>query len=569
MKRLFAACALLPAWAVAQVDYTLNVNAPGKSISVSVRVAQTNASQEFRIPAWCPGFYFLQNYEKKIFDVAASGENGEKLEVTTGADARGWKVANPTQGPVTFSYKVTGDDGGLGFFGVSVQGHAAFINGPAAFVYLEGRKNEVCRLSVGKLPAKWQIATAMDPDQERFKSADYDEFIDHPIQLGEFERRTFDVEGTAFSAVFVPAKPGKMNADAYAEVEKLRAISAAGLRMMGGFPFRRYLYIVHLTPGSFSGGLEHRASNVINTDDFNPLGIEDLAAHEFFHSWNVKHIRPDVLGPFDYTKPVRTGNLWFAEGVTDYYAYRLTFQAALKAEQWMLETYSMQIAELQSAAKRRQKTVEEVSKGAWETGGFGDGDFSYYTKGSIMGLLFDAAIRDATAGEKSLDDVLRLLYRNHRLPKPGFPEDGLRLAINQVAGKDLSELYNRMARSTQELPYDQLTKIGLRLEEPGKRYTEPGITVRGGQVLSVRGPLEREGLRAGDVITLLNGKPFSMAAMAAVMPGENVSLEAKRGDQKGAFRFRMPSRIADSYRIVRDPFATTAAQSLLAGWLKR
>lgn len=568
MKWTACIAALTPVAAWAQIDYTLNVDVPAKSVQVTVKLASTDASQEFRIPAWCPGFYFIQSYEKKISDVVATDSAGNRLEIKP-TDSRGWAVANPSLGPVSFSYRVVGDDGGLGFFGVSVRDHAVFVNGPAAFVYPSGRLTEPCRLTIGNLPNRWQIATAMDPDQASYKAAGYDEFIDHPIQLGVFERRTFDVESIPFTAVFVPATSSKMNCSPDLEVDRLRQVSLPPLQMFGGAPFKRYLYIVHLSPGSFNGGLEHRASNVINTEDFNPLAIDDLAAHEYFHAWNVKHIRPKVLGPFDYAKQVRTGNLWFAEGVTDYYAYRTTYRAQLQDEVRMLETYAMQIAELQGSRKRLQKTIEEVSIGAWETGGFGDDDLSYYTKGSIIGLLLDAAIRDATKGVKSLDDVMRLLYRNHRLPKPGFEEDSLRVAINEVAGADLSAIYSRMVRSKQEMPYELLGKIGYRLEEPGKRYPFLEFAFRGQILTSVQGPLARAGLRAGDQLVSVNGQPFSASAMAGLRAGDTLKIEAKRGDRVGTFTAPLPSRVAPGYRIVRDPFASGEATRRMQEWLQR
>ncbi len=290
----------------------------------------------------------------------------------------------------------------------------------------------------------------------------YDEFIDHPIQLGKFDRRTFAISGIPFEVVYV-APDNKPLCDMDAETERLRRVSEPALKMFGGAGFKRYVYIIHLSIGNFSGGLEHRACNVQAIANSPELHLDDLAAHEYFHAWNVKQIRPKILGPFDYTGPQRTANLWFAEGVTDYYSKLHTFQSGLKTESWLNDELVSQIHQLQNGQTRKTKTVEESSRECWESDGFGVGDLSYYTKGLLAGFLFDAAIIDATNGKKTLDDVMRKLFVEHKLPKPGYGEDELRLTINEIAGTDLSALYNKMIRTTDELPYDVLLKIGLRV----------------------------------------------------------------------------------------------------------
>lgn len=567
MKRLACLFALLPCLALAQIDYSLNVDVPAKSITVSIRLEKADATQEFRIPYWCPGFYFIQNYQRKISDVVATDAEGNTLRIHR-PDERAWLVQNPKGGPIRLTYRVLGDDGGLGFFCVSVRDRAAFVNGAAAFMYPEGRLDEPCRLSIGKLPTKWEIATPMDPKGDKWEAAGYDEFIDHPIQMGLLERRKFEVEEIPFEAVFVRSERD-MRCDPDAETARLKQVAAPAIRMFGGAPFKRYLFIIHLDPGNFDGGLEHRACNVINTADSRPLMIDDLAAHEYFHAWNVKQIRPKVLGPFDYTGPVRTANLWFSEGVTDYYAYRSTYRAGLQSEEWMLENYAFQIAELQNSKKRLSKTIEQVSRGAWETGGFGDGDYSYYTKGSICGLVFDAAIRGATEGKKSLDDVMRFLYAEHKLPKPGFAEDGLLKAINQVSGHDFTALYKQMIQSTQDMPYTYLSELGLRLQVPGNAYLSYGFQRRGPEVTEVSGELLSEGLRQGDRITKVNGQPYRDDSFVGLRPEDPVHLVLERDG--GEFEFTVKAQMvpAQGYRLERDPFANATRLKRLAEWLEK
>jgi predicted metalloprotease with PDZ domain len=324
-----------------------------------------------------------------------------------------------------------------------------------------------------------------------------------------------------------------------------------------------------LDPGAFDGGLEHRSSCVINTANSEPLMIDELLAHEYFHAWNVKQMRPKVLGPFDYSQPNRTANLWFAEGVTDYYGYLTTYQSSLQSEEWLLESFSFNIAELQNSKVRLQKTLEEVCKGTWETGGFGNDDLSYYTKGLVVGLIFDSVIRKTTDGKKSLDDVMRMLYKRHKLPNPGYGEDDIRLAINETAGVDLSDLYNRMVRSTLEVPYENLSAIGLRVATPGKPQPSLGFASRGAQVSEVGSVMLNAGLREKDRISEVNGKPYAEGVFAGLSVGDEVTLTVDRKGTKMQFKTKVQMVDPQGYRLERDPFAGVEATKLLNQWLAK
>jgi predicted metalloprotease with PDZ domain len=230
---------------------------------------------------------------------------------------------------------VLGDDPGLGFFAVSVKPHTVFINGPAAFMYLVGRLQEKVRVRFD-LPPKWEVGTAMEKTGDaEWSSEGYDELADHPIQLGLFERRQFKSEGTPMEAIFVSESQSfRQNLDE--EARQLSELSRPAIRMMGSVPFKKFVYIVHLAVGDFSGGLEHRASTVLAVSNTSQLRLHELATHEFFHAWNVKQIRPKALGPFDYAQKVRVPGIWFSEGVTDYYAHLHAYQAGFREAEAMI-----------------------------------------------------------------------------------------------------------------------------------------------------------------------------------------------------------------------------------------
>lgn len=521
---------------------------------VAVRIDTPKPVERFSIPAWCPGFYFIQNYQNGIVNVAAFA--GEETLAVHRAALRTWSVAMPEDVPeLVITYEVLANDPPPGFFGVSLHPNVGFINGPAAFVYFDGRMHQAHRLTVN-VPEPWQVATGMPrAESGQFVSEDYDEFIDHPLHMGNYRQTTFRAGDRPFEVVFA-SLDGTYRPDLVAETDRIRRISETTLRFFGNAPFDRYVYLIRLNPGNFPGGLEHRASTVINGWNRNPLGLDSLVAHEFVHTWNVKRIRPRVLGPFDYSQPARTRNLWFAEGVTDYYAHRVLLWSELVTPEQFLATIRQQIDTLQRSRTRLQKTVEEASWECWEHGGFTVGDLSYYNKGFLIGLLFDAAIRQATRGERSLDDVMWLLDRETSPPRPGYDEDDLRLAINRVAGRDLTPLYTRMVRSTEELPYDILRAVGLRFVDQGGVYRLPAFALDDRTVTRTG-----DGLQRGDRLLedldwpRLKREPMEVRVLRE---GREVAVEVSIAERRANRRF-----------VDLDPFASREAIALREAYLRR
>lgn len=567
MKRLLCALFLVPSLALADLSYTLKADPAAKSIRVSLTIDQATENQEFRIPAWCPGFYNILNYHQKISGFRATDAQGKELRVES-TEPRSWKVDNPKKGSVTVSYSVLGDDEGLGFFRVNVRQNTAFVNGPAAFVFPPDRLKEPTVLKIN-VPNNWDVATAMrrEPDNT-YHANDYDEMIDCPIEMGIFERRQFEVSGIPFEAVFV-SPDGKYGIDIDRTTTMLMRVSAPAIKMMGGASFKHYTYMFHLAIGDFSGGLEHRSSTVISLPNYNVDYLSNLAAHEFFHAWNVKQIRPAVLGPFDYSKQARTANLWFAEGVTDYYAMIHPYRAEVQDARWLLDRYQDMIKELQNSRVRLQKTVEDTSMQSWENGGFGIGDLSYYTKGALIGFIFDACIRSATDGKKSLDDVMRLLYQKHKMPNLGYAEDGILKAINEVTGSDLTDLYVQMVRSTKDLPYEKLSLMGLRVRQPGKTYPELGYLLSGDTVTWVSDFARTLGLKVGDRIAKILGKPFSESSFAGLPTDKAYDLYVLRDGKSVPLRLKPTVATENAWRLEIDPFADAKAIELRRGWLVR
>lgn len=559
MRNLFLLLLAVPCLASADIHYSATIEPEMKSVRVTMKVDSKGEPLTFRIPAWCPGFYTLKNYEREISDVKATRADGTTLNLSH-TDPRAWTVEPGKPESVTLSYRITGNDSGLGFFGVHVRRTSAFLNGPAAFMYVDGRKTEKCTLKLG-LPKDWDYATAMERGSDGvFSAPEYDEFIDHPIECGILKKAQFTSGGIPFE-VAASSMNGQFPNMALVARE-LALLTEPVIRMFGGAPFKRYVFIIHLGAGEFAGGLEHRASCVMAITPSDPLDLGSLATHEFFHAWNVKQIRPKVLGPFDYTQKVRTGNLWFAEGVTDYYAHMLTYESGVEGEGWLFQALSYEIDTLQSSDTRLQKTLEQVCKETWESGGFGAGDLSYYTKGLVVGLILDAAIRDATNGVKSLDDVMRLLYERYRLPKPGYDEDDLRKVINEVAMADLTPIYDQCVRSTKEVPYGVLRSIGLQIVNPGRSEWADSFDHRNDVVTHALPESEAAGLRTGDRI-------LARSTESGWSPRPRMNLLVERDGEELALTVPMRAERTREFRLEKMTEVSERALKLRNGWLRK
>ena len=374
--------------------------------------------------------------------------------------------------------------------------------------------------------------------------------------LGRFVRRTFKVEGIPFEALWVgdPAP----NCDVDAETDRLRRGSIPAIKMMKKVGFKHYTYIIHLEVGDFAGGLEHRASTCIATGNAQTIHLDELATHEYFHSWNVKQIRPKILGPFDYSKPQRTVNLWFSEGVTDYYAKMHAYQAGLTSESQLLEGLKNEIRQLERSETRKKMTLEAVSYNTWEDSGFGSvGDLSFYTMGLVAGFIMDATIRHETGGKKSLDDVMRIAYDRYALPQAGFEEGALRDLVVEVGGEKLGPIYDTLMRSAgKELPYSELEHLGLRLTIPGKEYVDAPFVVNDkGTITKVVGT--DTGLLDGDDV------------VAVELGGtDSLRVTIKRSGQQKQVVVKARKYKATDMRLTRNILATPAESVRRAEWLK-
>jgi predicted metalloprotease with PDZ domain len=597
MKRWFiavAGCVLWfvigTAWAsVSRVSVLVRLEDPSQQAFLMEYTFQgiDSGTLKVAIPTWTPGWYQTMPYSEGIRDMQAENERGEPLSIQP-VNHYSWRIDTGGAQRVLLRYRVLAREEGMGFFGVAMGPHHAFINGAAAFVYEMDAKNVPHEVRF-RLPVGWQVATAMDfasqseqgpfgDVRDTFIAANYDELIDDPIQMGHFEVREFRARGVPMRVVFA-SETGNILCNMDRITADFQRIASVGIDLFGSAPFKRYLFIVHLSNRGFAGGLEHLKSTVLNVPDRRDLNINALAAHEYFHAWNVKRIRPKVLGPFDYTQPVRTRALWWCEGVTDYYAYLLLLRAGLMGERDFWQEMEREIFTLENNPAQARVSLEEASWNVWEGNGMGYGGLSYYNKGKVVGFLLDVYIRGVTGNRKSLDDVMRFLMERYSYPKPGFEEDGILQAINRVVAQDVSVLYRRMVASTEPLPYDEILKyIGYRLERQSTSTTYFGATSMVDQVGRViiqavesQSPAFLMGLRAGDIVMEVDEEPADRRIEDVVSrkkPGDPIKIAVWRRGSLVVMEGKIGGESRYSIRLTPEPTADEAVLRVREGLLR-
>jgi predicted metalloprotease with PDZ domain len=545
------------------ITYTISMPAPHTHLfHVSLALDGLEGPHvDLVLPSWTPGSYMIRDFARHVQAFHAASDDGTPLAWQKQAKDT-WRVVTGGAASLTLSYQIYAND--LTVRTSHLDGSHGYFNGANVFMYVPGRTAESLAVII-ETPSNWSVATALAPlgDEDRaaaqpaagrhlFAAADYDELVDSPVECGTHTRLTFEVDGIPHELAIW----GHGNEDQERLVADTRRIVEAQRDLFGALPYPRYTIILHLTDGR-GGGLEHRNSvtNQVDRWTFQPQRSYErylsLTSHELFHVWNVKRLRPAPLGPFDYRVENYTRLLWLAEGATTYYDELLLARGGLLSPERFLERLADEIISLQSQPGRRLQSLEQSSFDAWiklyrPDENSANSSISYYLKGSLVCLLLDMEIRAATGGERSLDDVLRLLYARYPSDGPGIPEeDGVLAVVEEVAGVAGGRFRGFFARyiaGIEELDYTTgLAVVGLELRwsRRGPRAWLGLSTRRQGErtiVSAVRadGPAYAAGVYVDDELVALDGWRSGDDRLNARLgerePGAVVHLTLFRGD---------------------------------------
>ena len=619
---LFLLLLMISITAVAQnqplkINYRLAMPHPSShlfEVSIEVeRPADSNLdSLDFQMPRWSPGRYAVFDFAKNVQEVSARSACPPGLDCDlasppiTRVDDQTWRVdvgrfRPPGRQTILFlNYKVFADDLS-GTFSEIDSRHANF-NGGCVFMYVVNHKQDAVSLSIDP-PKGWRITNGRtdQSDQLEWQFPNWDIMIDTPTEIApDWTEDNFTVDGKTYHVVVHSL--GNEGGKRAALVRDIEKIVKAETAMWGPPEFDSYTFLVHFAAdGHSNDGMEHLTSTqIIMPGKLADPGMYeeslDAIAHEFFHVWNVKRLRPIELGPWDFTKPANTRGLWIAEGITNYYGHLMQRRAGLWTDASLFTTLVQQITEVENAPGSRLMSAEESSLSApfiddaphAQRTNLANTSISYYPKGEILGVVLDLLIRGKTRGQASLDDVMRRMYEEFYVKSPnatyylrgrGYKNEDFEQVVSEVAGADMSDFFKRYVRGVESPPYEAaFAQVGLRFVREPQQPVSVGIGADENELNSFKvarvrpgSPASDAGLEVGDTINTFGGMRLTPENLSKILgrykPGVRVTLTVQRGRRSVQLSLVLGPPQVSSFRIEEMANAPAAAEALRAAWL--
>jgi predicted metalloprotease with PDZ domain len=562
------------------IDYTVAIADIDKQL-FHVTTDIKNVDQptlNLSLPTWAPGWYTVENYFKNVLRFRITDASGKILphtmsrKQTWNVDTRGLKEIR-----IDYDYQATV----LGLNQAKITKDFAFFTGIELFLQAEGHRREPSTVHF-KIPAGWDLISALKEtsDPMTFTAADYDTLVDAPSEMGKFDVTKFEVEGKPHYLVATPAgtfSPEK--AQKFAEMQaKVARVDSA---IFGGLPYEKYVSFYFFTPAesNASGALEHLNSFVSFAppgDVATPEMIIGTAAHEYFHLWNVKRIRPAEMWPYDYSRENETPLLWVSEGFTNYYGALSRYRAGISTPENFLASVAGAAGGIEGEEARNYISPAESSVSTWAgydtPVAFG---ISYYMQGQNLGALLDVSIRNDTNGGMGLDDVMRALFSEHYKKGTGFTTEDMISIVNRLTKKDYHDFYRKYVFGTDVPEYDRIFGYaGYKLEKKADQAPVLGFNGRfrgGGVAVNSVEPGSGAavgGLKIGDIITKIDGKSLADFQIGS-LAGKTASFTVTRDGAEIVVPVAVGSRSFTTYSLVADANASPQQMTVRNAWLKR
>ena len=545
-------------------------------------------------PAWTPGSYMVRDFSRHVYDLQITSKAHalacERL------DKSRWRVQTGGR-PVRVSYRVFAFEQSVRTSFLDQD--RAFLSGSSLFFLVQGEELRPCLLDVEPQEG-WRINTALPAVRgasHRFRAAGYDELVDHPVEIGKHRLYAFRQGGTRFEVTIA----GPTNADVARLLAHLRRIVDATSALFGGFPFDRYLFIIHALPER-GGGLEHASACTLDIagmafeDEKGYQRFDELCAHEFFHAWNVKRIRDRVLGPFDYTAENYTRLLWFHEGFTEYMQAIILLRAGLLTPEHYLRDLGEDWAKYAGRPGRNVTPLSELSFEAWikqykPAENYANRAVSYYEKGKWAALLLDLMLRQATDGRRGLPHVFRRLWQSHgRRGRPITVQD-IRAAAKSVGRASLGRYFSRFVDGTAELPVPSWLRqagVSVKARSPAQAELEDrvkarrqqawaGLSFASGGAAVVKNvvpdsPAWQAGLTFRDEIVAINDHRVDGSTVARRLadcaPGQTATIAFFRQQILRTTTLRLVRTPERKWTFAIDPAASPTRRRMRAAWLR-
>ena len=556
------------------IRYQITSRNPGSHyFDVSISIDKPDpAGQQLRLPNWIPGSYMIRDFARNLLDLRACDQAGE-LAIEQ-IDKSNWRVA-ASSGELSVEYKVYAKD--LSVRAAHLDHSHGYYNGSSVFVEILGQGEQPCEVLIEKPAAAgcvdWRLATSLKRKQAEaydfglYEALDYDDLIDHPVEMGAFTRIAFEACGVPHDIILT----GRFECDQARLAADLKTICEHHIRFFGEPAPMDYYQFQVMVVGEGYGGLEHRASTSLiasraSLPKAGQIGVDDdyrdflgLCSHEYFHTWNVKRIKPEVYQPYDLQHEVYSDLLWAFEGITSYYDDLGLLRSGLIEADSYLELLAQTMTRVQRGLGRCRQSAAESSFNAWtkfykQDENAANAIVSYYAKGCLIAACIDLKMRELTDGQQSLDDVMHRLWQAYREQGKGVEPDGIQQLVSEITGIDLGLFLEEMINGTGDLPLPELlASVGIEVvqrvaknaqdkggkdiegELPGVGFGamlkdgEAGLVI---QRVAEAGAAQNGGLSADDQIIAVDGLKLNLGQF------EKKILRANAGDvwQVHAFR---------------------------------
>ncbi|MGK7886579.1 MAG: M61 family metallopeptidase [Crocosphaera sp.] len=542
---------------------------------------------DLKMPVWTPGSYLVREYARHIQDFRAVSKDKQTKLSSKKVSKNHWQVETKEVDNILITYRVFANE--LTVRTNHLDNTHGYFNGAALFYFIPGL--EATPVTVEIIPPKsnWKVSTGLPEVSgkvNQFYAKDFDTLVDSPFEIGNHGVYSFEVLGKPHKYAIW----GTGNIQPNKLIEDTKKIIETEAKLFGGLPYDDYLFILHLTQKSF-GGLEHKNScsliysrfNFKDTDKYNRF--LQLVAHEFFHLWNVKRIRPKALETFDYEQENYTPSLWFSEGTTSYYDLVIPLRANIYDSKKFLELLSKEITRFLTTPGRKVQPLSESSFDAWiklyrRDNNSDNCQISYYLKGELISLLLDLLIRAKHQNKRSLDNVMAQMWQQYGSSETGFTPHQLQRVIESVADMDLQSFFNLYVDSTEELPFNKyLNPFGLQLKAIMEEDKIPylGIRVKSEnnkeiiKFVEKGSPAAIEGIDPEDELLAINGIKVTAAQLKERLKDhqaeEIVSVTVFHQDELKTFSVKLGKPQPRRYEIIEMEDASPLQQEKLRGWL--
>ena len=554
---------------------------------VSVRLREGSGARVLEMPVW-NALYQVRNFAANIENVRAQDAAGAAVAIDNVKTSE-WQITVPP-GCLVVNYDIYLNSPGP--FGTTLNEDHGFFNWAMVLMYSPAYRAEASSVRFLDVPTTWELrdvhvfgaAAPGKVDHAVGIARNYDELVDSPVEVGTFQQSSFQQDGGTYYVV-VHGNPADYDMAKLDTV--LKQITHAEVDWMQDRPFDEYTFLYHFPHGPAGGGMEHAYGTAIDVNadrlrgDLLPLA--EVTAHEFFHLWNVKRIRPQSLEPINYQAEMDTRALWFSEGVTSTVGDLMMVRSGLFDERQYLAQISGEITELQRRPAHTWQSVEGSSLDAWFEGIAAyrspERSISYYNKGEIDGILLDLRIREVTNGTKSLRDLFHLMNDQYAKQHRFFPDSaGVEQAAESITGQSFGEFFGDYVAGVKEIPYDEFFQfVGLQVVPLTTRVATAGFTSAanlGGQPEVARvdpnSDAQRQGILPGDRVTAVNGAPaqaYLDEELSRLAPGTVIHLQLENRRGKREVELRLGVRQEQSYEVRDLPAVTAAQREHRAAWI--